>query len=70
MTHLAAEGACAFAWRNYLLHHSGISENDRRRRAADQALAKCLELHRAQPDHSALGQSRAKKERTDGRQDH
>jgi len=25
------EGACAFAWRNYLLLHSGISENDNRR---------------------------------------
>ena len=33
MTHLAAEGACAFAWRNYLLLHSGISENDSRRSA-------------------------------------
>ncbi|WP_338821933.1 hypothetical protein [Bradyrhizobium septentrionale] len=28
-----AEGACAFAWRNYLLRHSGISENDSRRSA-------------------------------------
>ena len=27
------EGACAFAWRNYLLLHSGISENDNRRSA-------------------------------------
>jgi hypothetical protein len=27
------EGACAFAWRNYLLHHSGIGENDNRRSA-------------------------------------
>ncbi|MGL3111580.1 hypothetical protein [Bradyrhizobium sp. BR 1432] len=27
------EGACAFAWRNYLLFHSGISENDNRRSA-------------------------------------
>jgi hypothetical protein len=26
-----AEGACAFAWRNYLLLHSGVSENDERR---------------------------------------
>ena len=33
MTYLAAEGACAFAWRNYLLRHSGISENDTRRSA-------------------------------------
>ena len=29
----AIEGACAFAWRNYLLLHSGISENDHRRSA-------------------------------------
>ena len=27
------EGACAFAWRNYLLLHSGIDENDSRRSA-------------------------------------
>jgi len=27
------EGACAFAWRNYLLLHKGISENDSRRSA-------------------------------------
>ena len=33
MTSQAAEGACAFAWRNYLLLHSGISENDSRRSA-------------------------------------
>jgi hypothetical protein len=33
MTSLATEGACAFAWRNYLLLHSGISENDNRRSA-------------------------------------
>ena len=31
MTSQAIEGACAFAWRNYLLLHSGISENDDRR---------------------------------------
>ncbi|RXH41676.1 hypothetical protein [Bradyrhizobium zhanjiangense] len=31
MTSQAIEGACAFAWRNYLLFHSGISENDNRR---------------------------------------
>ncbi len=29
----ATEGACAFAWRNYLLLHSGVSENDSRRSA-------------------------------------
>lgn len=27
------EGACAFAWRNYLLRHTGVSENDDRRAA-------------------------------------
>jgi hypothetical protein len=30
MTSQAVDGACAFAWRNYLLLHSGISENDSR----------------------------------------
>jgi hypothetical protein len=33
MSSQAIEGACAFAWRNYLLLHSGISENDNRRSA-------------------------------------
>jgi hypothetical protein len=33
MTSQAKEGACAFAWRNYLLRHSGVSENDDRRSA-------------------------------------
>ena len=33
MTSQAIEGACAFAWRNYLLLHSGISENDTTRSA-------------------------------------
>ncbi|MBR0828903.1 hypothetical protein JQ596_25545 [Bradyrhizobium manausense] len=33
MTSQATEGACAFAWRNYLLRHNGISENDTRRSA-------------------------------------
>ncbi|MCK1543474.1 hypothetical protein IVA98_08760 [Bradyrhizobium sp. 160] len=33
MTSQTIEGACAFAWRNYLLFHSGISENDNRRSA-------------------------------------
>ena len=33
MTSQAIESACAFAWRNYLLFHSGISENDNRRSA-------------------------------------
>src|SRR6478609_11472108 len=33
MTSQAIESACAFAWRNYMLFHSGISENDNRRSA-------------------------------------
>ena len=33
MTSQVIEGACAFAWRNYLLLHSGISEDDNRRSA-------------------------------------
>jgi hypothetical protein len=33
MTSQATEGACAFAWRNYLLLHSGITENDSTRSA-------------------------------------
>ena len=33
MTQSIIEGACAFAWRNYLLLHSDISENDNRRSA-------------------------------------
>jgi hypothetical protein len=33
MTSQAIEGACAFAWRNYLLRYSSISENDSRRSA-------------------------------------
>jgi hypothetical protein len=33
MTSQAKEGACAFAWRNYLQIHSGISEDDSRRSA-------------------------------------
>ena len=89
MTSQSKQGACAFAWRNYLLVHSDVSENDDRRaalscyitslgetgeydfgllqvaavaylknldglhedgdrRAADQALVKCLEARNAQ----------------------
>ena len=33
MNSQAIEGACAFAWRNYLLLHSGVSEDDIRRSA-------------------------------------
>ncbi len=33
MTTPVAESACAFAWRNYLLFHSCVSENDDRRDA-------------------------------------
>ena len=43
MTSLA-EGACAFAWRNYLLRHSSISEDDDRRSALYRDVTK---LHQA-----------------------
>jgi hypothetical protein len=33
MTFQTIDGACAFAWRNYLLLHNGVSENDSRRSA-------------------------------------
>jgi len=33
MTSQSKQGACAFAWRNYLLVHSDVSENDDRRAA-------------------------------------
>jgi hypothetical protein len=39
MTVQATEGACAFAWRNYLLVHSGISEDDNRRSALRRYLS-------------------------------
>jgi hypothetical protein len=39
MTFQATEGACAFAWRNYLLVHSGIREDDHRRSALHRYLA-------------------------------
>lgn len=39
MSSQAREGACAFAWRNYLLIHSGISENDNRRSALYRYIA-------------------------------
>ena len=38
MTFQATEGACAFAWRNYLLVHSGIVEDDHRRSALHRYL--------------------------------
>jgi hypothetical protein len=33
MTSRTVEGACAFAWRSYLLRHSSVSEDDNRRSA-------------------------------------
>ena len=33
MTSPAVEGACAFAWRSYLLRHSNVDEDDSRRSA-------------------------------------
>ena len=35
---VAIDGACAFAWRNYLLIHSGVSEDDGRRAALHRYL--------------------------------
>ena len=43
MTSQAAEGACAFAWRNYLLLHSGVSENDNRRSTLHRYVASLSE---------------------------
>ena len=40
MTSLAIEGACAFAWRNYLLRHSSVSEDDSRRSALHRYLTR------------------------------
>jgi hypothetical protein len=98
MTSQAAEIACAFAWRNYLLLHSGVSSNGKRaavysyisslcdtgeydfdllqiaavaflkkldelhddqeaRRAADDAVARCLKSRRAQTDSSGTPQT-------------
>jgi hypothetical protein len=39
MTSQAIEGACAFAWRNYLLLHTDIRENDNRRSALYRYIA-------------------------------
>ena len=36
MSSHAVEGACAFDWRNYLLVHKGVNENDDRRTALDR----------------------------------
>jgi hypothetical protein len=40
------EGACAFVWRNYMLLHSSVSENDNRRSA----------LHRYVTNHRDAGE--------------
>ncbi len=39
MTSHAVESACAFAWRDYLLRHNGIGENDNRRSALHRYIA-------------------------------
>ena len=45
------EGACAFAWRNYLLLHAGVSENDDRRAAlSSYATAPMKSLSRGTKD--------------------
>jgi hypothetical protein len=43
MTSQAVDGACAFAWRNYLLFHSGVGENDDRRAALYRYVANVRE---------------------------
>ncbi|MBR1128737.1 hypothetical protein [Bradyrhizobium iriomotense] len=44
MSSQAREGACAFAWRNYLLLNSGISENDNRRSALYRYIANLRDI--------------------------
>jgi hypothetical protein len=39
MTSRAVEGACAFAWRIYLLRHKGVDETDDRRAALCRYIA-------------------------------
>ncbi|MBR0736423.1 hypothetical protein JQ581_05730 [Bradyrhizobium liaoningense] len=51
MSSQAREGACAFAWRNHLLLHSGISENDNRRSALYRYIA---ELRTTEEDFDLL----------------
>jgi hypothetical protein len=47
----AREGACAFAWRNYLLLNSGISENDSRRTALYRYVANLCDTGEYDFDH-------------------
>ena len=51
MTPQAVEGACAFAWRNYLLLHSGVSENDNRRSALYSYVTSLREIGENDFDH-------------------
>ena len=39
MTSRAVDGACAFAWRVYLLRHQGVDETDDRRAALRRYIA-------------------------------
>lgn len=43
MTNQVAEGACALAWRNYLLLHASVSENDERRAAMSRYVTSVVE---------------------------
>jgi hypothetical protein len=51
MTHQATDSACAFAWRNYLLLHSGISETDNRRSALYRYVANLRDSGEYDFDH-------------------
>ena len=46
------EGACAFAWRNYLLLHSEMSENDSRRSALYRYVTNLRDTGEDDFDHS------------------
>ena len=43
MTSRVAEAACAFAWRNYLLIHKGMDEDDDRRSALNRYISNLSE---------------------------
>ena len=44
MTSRAAEGACAFAWRIYMLHHQGVDETDDRLAALRRYITELSEV--------------------------
>jgi hypothetical protein len=48
------EGACAFAWRNYLLLHSDVSEDDNRRSALDRYVTTLFDANGGEYDFGLL----------------